>query len=59
MQQIFHEIKINAKGQGFYDFTNETVSWLNKQKINEEITSKGGRSDYESEIFTGFYQFED
>ena len=37
MQQIFHEIKINTRGQGLYDFTNETVSWLNKQKINNGI----------------------
>ena len=37
MEQIFHEIKINTKGQGLYDFTNETVSWLNKQKINNGI----------------------
>ena len=37
MQQIFHEIKINTKGQGLYDFTNETVSWLDKQKVNNGI----------------------
>ena len=37
MQQIFHEIKINTKGQGLYDFTDQTVSWLNKQKINNGI----------------------
>ena len=37
MKQIFHEIKINTKGQGLYNFTNETVSWLNKQKINNGI----------------------
>ena len=37
MQQIFHEIKINTKGQGLYDFTNETASWLNEQKINNGI----------------------
>ena len=37
MQQIFHEIKINTKGQGLYDFTNQTISWLNKQKINNGI----------------------
>ena len=37
MQQIFQEIKINTKGQGLYDFTNQTVSWLNKQKINNGI----------------------
>ena len=33
MQQVFHEIKINTKGQGFYEFTKKTVSWLNSQKI--------------------------
>ena len=33
MQQLFHEIKIKTKGQGFYDFTDQTISWLNKQKI--------------------------
>ena len=33
MQQIFHEIKINTTGQGLYDFTKKTVSWLNNQKI--------------------------
>ena len=37
MKQLFHEIKINTKGQGLYDFTNETVSWLNKQKIDNGI----------------------
>ena len=37
MKQIFHEIQINTKGQGLYDFTNETVLWLNKQKINNGI----------------------
>ena len=37
MQQEFHEIKIITKGQGLYDFTNQTVSWLNKEKINNGI----------------------
>ena len=37
MQQIFHEIKINTKGQGLYNFTNQTISWLNKQKVNNGI----------------------
>ena len=37
MQQVFHKIKINTKGQGLYDFTNKTVSWLNEQKINNGI----------------------
>ena len=33
MQQVFHEISIKTKGQGLYDFTKETLKWLNKQKI--------------------------
>jgi len=37
MNQIFHEIKINTKGQGLYDFTDQAISWLNKQKINNGI----------------------
>ena len=37
MEQIFHEIKINTKGQGFYDFTNQTISWVSKQKISKGI----------------------
>ena len=37
MKQVFHEIKINTKGQGLYDFTSETLSWLNKQEIKNGI----------------------
>ena len=37
MQQIFHEIKIRTKGQGLYDFTEQTLNWLKKQKINNGI----------------------
>ena len=37
MQQIFHEIKIDTKGQGLYNFTDQTVSWLNNQTINNGI----------------------
>ena len=37
MDQIFHEIKIETKGQGFYDFTKQALSWLNKQKIKNGI----------------------
>ena len=37
MQQIFHEIKINTEGQGLYDFTDKTTSWINKQKITNGI----------------------
>ena len=37
MKQLFHEIKINTKGQGLYDFTNKTISWLNAQNIENGI----------------------
>ena len=37
MQQIFHEIKIKTQGQGLYNFTDQTLNWLNKQKINNGI----------------------
>ena len=37
MDQIFYEIIIKTKGQGFYEFTDQTTSWINKQKINNGI----------------------
>ena len=37
MKQVFHEIKISTNGQGFYNFTNQTISWLNKQTIKNGI----------------------
>ena len=37
MKQLFHEIKINTEGQGFYDFTSKTLSWLNKQEIKNGL----------------------
>ena len=37
MKQLFHEIKINTNGQGLYDFTEKTVSWIEKQKIDNGI----------------------
>ena len=37
MQQIFHEIQINTSGQGLYDFTDQTIAWLNKQRIKNGI----------------------
>jgi secondary thiamine-phosphate synthase enzyme len=33
MEQAFHEITIDTKGQGLYDFTNKTIEWLKKQTI--------------------------
>ena len=37
MDQIFHEIVIKTNGQGLYNFTEKTISWINKQKINNGI----------------------
>ena len=37
MQQAFHEITLKTKGQGFYDFTEKTLNWLNSQKIKDGI----------------------
>jgi len=37
VEQIFHEITIDTTGQGLYDFTNQAISWINKQKINNGI----------------------
>ena len=37
MEQVFHEIKITTNGQGFYDFTEQIISWIEKQKINKGI----------------------
>ena len=31
MKQLFHEIKIKTNGQGFYNFTDQTISWLTKE----------------------------
>ena len=39
MKQLFHEIKINTTGQGLYDFTEKTLSWVKKQKIESTLTS--------------------
>ena len=33
MQQVFEEIKVKTNGQGFYNFTERTLDWLDKQKI--------------------------
>ena len=37
MEQVFSEITMETKGQGLYNFTNKTLNWLNKQKINNGI----------------------
>ena len=37
MQQVFEEIKINTEGQGFYNFTENTLDWIDKQKIKNGI----------------------
>ena len=37
MKQVFSEITMETKGQGLYNFTNKTLNWLDKQKINNGI----------------------
>ncbi len=37
MKQIFYELKIKTTGQGLYDFTEQTLSWLKNQKIDNGI----------------------
>jgi len=37
MQQVFEEIKVKTNGQGFYNFTENTLEWLSKQKIQNGI----------------------
>ena len=33
MKQIFHEVVINTKGSGLYDFTKQTKSFVNKNNL--------------------------
>ena len=37
MLQVFEEITLTTNGQGFYNFTENTISWLNEQKIKNGI----------------------
>ena len=37
MKQFFSEIIMETKGQGLYNFTEQTLNWLKKQKINNGI----------------------
>ena len=37
MQQVFEEIKVKTNGQGFYNFTQRTLEWINNQKIKNGI----------------------
>ena len=37
MQQFFKDIIISTNGRGFYDFTEKTISWLDKQNIKNGI----------------------
>ena len=37
MRQLFHNIIIKTNGRGFYNFTNETLEWIDKQKISNGI----------------------
>ena len=37
MEQVFHDIIVKTNGRGFSDFTEKTLSWLQKQKIKNGI----------------------
>jgi len=37
MKQVFEEIKVKTNGQGLYNFTEKTLEWLDKQKIQNGI----------------------
>ena len=37
MQQVFEEIKVKTNGQGLYNFTESTLEWLDRQKIQNGI----------------------
>ena len=37
MKQVFEEIKVKTNGQGFYNFTQRTLEWINNQKIKNGI----------------------
>ena len=37
MRQIFHEIVLSTKGSGLYDFTKQTESFVNKNKLMNGI----------------------
>ena len=45
MQQTFYEITLKTNGQGFYDFTDKTLDWLNKQEIKNGILMQRGEVD--------------
>ena len=37
MKQNFYELKINTTGQNLYEFTDQTLDWINKNKFNNGI----------------------
>ena len=37
MKQVFGEIEIKTNGQDFYNFTESTLDWVGKQKIQNGI----------------------
>jgi secondary thiamine-phosphate synthase enzyme len=37
MKQEFFNLQINTKGQKLYEFTDETINWIKKNKFNDGI----------------------
>ena len=35
MKQEFYNLKIHTNGQKLYDFTEETIKWINKNNFND------------------------
>ena len=35
MIQEFHNLQINTNGQKLYEFTNQTIEWIRKKKLND------------------------
>ena len=33
MKQVFYNLQINTNGQKLYEFTNDTIHWINKKKF--------------------------
>ncbi len=37
MKQKFHNVEINTNGQKLYEFTNQTIEWITKNKFKDGI----------------------
>ena len=49
MQQVFEEIKINTEGQGFYNFTENTLNWID---TGFTVASKDAENNFKERNIT-------